>query len=90
MRVYGSGYARTVIATVGTIYYGSLSELGDWSNYSTQYTSNPQAGGVWTWAQINALQAGVRLSTVGKLIPRCTQVYIEIDYTPSILMVGEF
>jgi hypothetical protein len=76
-------YAKTSIKTGGTIYDVTKTITLSWADYSTQYTENPQAGGAWTWAQINALQAGVSLvSAAGKDYSYCTQVYVEIDYTP--------
>ena len=75
-RSYTSG-ARTAIKTGGVVYDGEEIALPDaWTDYSTQYTTNPQAGGPWTWVQLNSLQAGVSLKYYG----RCTQVYIEVDY----------
>jgi uncharacterized membrane protein len=59
--------------------------------YNTAYTTNPQSGNEWTWAEINALQAGVglqRTKSTGKLAEResrCTQVWVVIDYTPATL-----
>lgn len=90
VRVYGYGYIRTVIRTGGGNYYGlSKSLTTTWSYHPTQYTTNP-AGGDWTWTQINALQAGIELSPTVKTGADCTQVYVEIDYSPmSVLMVGE-
>jgi hypothetical protein len=78
-------YAYTVIKVSGyTAREGSQVNPNVWSNWSTQYTTNPDAGGAWTWAQLNALQAGVRLIGAEKGDTRCTQVYIEVDYTAAV------
>lgn len=77
-----SGYVKTVVKTNGTGYESSGNELTtSWTDYYTQYNTNPQAGGAWTWAQVNALQAGVSLIAYGDSEARCTQVYVTVDYT---------
>jgi hypothetical protein len=82
VRCSGEGSAYTAIKTGGTAYEGSANALtGSYANYSTQYTTNPQTGSAWTWTQLNALQAGVRLVGAEKAPAKCTQVYIEVDYT---------
>lgn len=85
--------AKTAIKTGGTAYDGSAFHTsGSWANSSTQYLTNPQAGGAWTWTQINALQAGVSLQSVYVKTwdyAYCTQVYVEIDYNLSRVMVVE-
>lgn len=57
-----------------------------WHTYSKEWATNP-AGGDWTWADIDALQIGINLyGSAGAGCPMtsyCTQVYIEIDYTPT-------
>jgi hypothetical protein len=79
MKAWGASYAKTAIKTGGEVFDGSEVTLGEWENYSTQYTTNPQAGGAWTWEQLNALQAGVSLKDISALGAFCTQVYVEID-----------
>ncbi len=79
--------ARTAIKTGGTVYDGAdIVGTSSWANNYTQYFTNPQAGGAWTWAQLNDLQAGVSLHGNGVLGPVCTQVYIEVNYitTPTV------
>ena len=78
--------AWTAIKTGGTAYEGSEIALsGIFAAYSTQYNTNPQAGGAWTWAQVNALQIGVKIqaSADKDSQARCTQVYVVIDYTEA-------
>jgi len=59
-----------------------------YSTTSTQYNNNP-GGGAWTWDQINALQSGpsIRVEKTGDP-GYCTQVYITIDYSPTITVSG--
>jgi len=75
-----SGAIRTAIKTGGTAYDGSDNSISGstWTDCSTQYTTNPQAGGAWTWTQLNALQAGVSIAAAW-----CTQVYVEVDYAAT-------
>jgi hypothetical protein len=87
-----SGWGKTAIKTEGGTFFGSVVGTGLWQYWSTQYTTNPQVGGAWTWAQINALQGGVALVGVGSKgsYVSCTQVYVEIDYDPMrVFMLGE-
>ncbi len=55
------------------------------SSYEDDYrdwATNPQTGNPWSVADINALQAGIRLRNLGVFKwSRCTQVYIEVTYT---------
>ena len=77
-----AGGGKTLIKTGGTEYLGAENTLTDsYASYSTTYTTNPQAGGAWTWAQIDALQAGVALRTGINYWSYCTQVYVEVNYT---------
>lgn len=53
-------------------------------NYSKQWTTNPDTGSAWTWSEIDSLQIGVTLRgghTAYYLQTRCTQVWVEVDYT---------
>ena len=52
-----------------------------WTTYSKEWTTNPSTGQAWTWDEINALEAGVKLTYL-RMPPLCTQVYVEVDYTP--------
>lgn len=83
----GAGDCRTIIRPTTTTYYGNIeSPNTSYVLYSTQYAANPD-GGSWDWTDIDGLAAGVyarselRLSLYRPV--RCTQVYIEVDYTPS-------
>jgi len=76
-------YTRT--KTNGTAYNGTAQQTGaSYTEYSTQYTTNPQSSNEWTWGEVNALQAGVgmRRPKAGKE-SRCTQVWVVVDYTPA-------
>ncbi len=86
-RCYGiSGsynYAKTVIRTHGTLYQGSEHNLSaNWDNLSTEYQVNPNTNQPWSWAEINALEAGAALksSSSGSFFAICTQVYVEVSY----------
>lgn len=77
------GYTRVKIKTGGTEYdNGSNLALTDsYAYYSHQWANNP-GGGAWTWAQIDALQIGLALWGDAYGTARCTQVYVEVDYSP--------
>lgn len=79
----GSCYARPIIKTGGTEYKNATPNrpTTTWTNYSYQWDTNPKTGLPWTWADIDALQIGVYLSSgSGPGTKRCTQVYAEIEY----------
>lgn len=58
----------------------------DWANYSEQWATNPDTGSAWTWDEIDGLQIGISIresSTQDWKYTYCTQVYVEVDYTPA-------
>ncbi|MFA6306202.1 MAG: LamG-like jellyroll fold domain-containing protein [Patescibacteria group bacterium] len=56
------------IRTNGTAYDSSAYPLTtSWANYSNTWATNPQTGKVWTWAEIDALEAGVSLNSASIL-----------------------
>lgn len=76
---------KIAVKTVGVAHEGAEIDVAEaWTNYEQQWVNNPQAGGAWTWAQIDAIQIGVNLrrplSFAGSDI-QCTQVWLEVDYT---------
>jgi len=81
-----AAYSRTVLKTNGTVYEsGNLTTSGDdvWEYNSTVYTTNPQTGLAWTWAEIDAMQVGVGNFRSPTQQGRITQVYAVVDYTIS-------
>jgi len=73
------GYCKTVIRTHDTNYYGAEEDSdGEWTTFNTEYATNPFTGLAWTWAEIDALEAGVLLEQEDNY---ATQVYVEVDYT---------
>jgi len=53
--------------------------------YSKQWTKNPATTNAFTWDEIDKLQIGiaVRAADYGVYKTICTQVYVEVDYTPA-------
>ena len=96
--LYGETY--TLIKTNGTVYAGTVwSGENTYTTISTIYTTNPATDSAWTEAEVNALQAGSRLTTEywkaadAYTGGRTTQVYVVVDYSvPGIaskrLLVG--
>lgn len=86
-RVYSMGGgpdAGISIRTNGVTYDDTMQNLSDavWTNINKAYTTNPNTSQAWTWTQIDALEAGIRLinsSEVG--LSYCTQVYVVVGYT---------
>jgi hypothetical protein len=84
-------YAWTAIRIgTGSIQYGTQIDLTtSWTNYNTNYATKTGnlGSGAWTWADINNLQIGVGLQSHESSGPtwryaECTQVWVEITYTP--------
>lgn len=83
----GGVSAYTVIKTLGVAHVGVEETLTlSYLPYSTAYTLNPESSAEWTWAEINALQAGVGAQkATGGSLTRCTQVWVVVDYSPASL-----
>lgn len=82
-----AGQARAMIKPAGsTGYICPANNLTDsYVTYNYQWDTNPYSAAAWTWDDIDALEIGVHLAfaaTPGTA--RCTQVYIEVDYTPAV------
>jgi len=54
--------------------------------YSQQWSINPVDTDAWEWADIDDLQIGVCLYNEYIDIAYCTQVYVEVDYTPGVMV----
>lgn len=81
------GVAKFAIKTHGTVYkIAAGSSTEGWRDETNDWPTNPNTGLPWTWAEIDALQAGVEL--VGDLAEEevdgayCTQVFVEVTYEP--------
>ena len=86
--VSGYGHSYALIKTHDTVYRGSVHDPPDsYRTYSQVYTTNPYTGNPWTVEEVNALQAGTRLTTeyysaIGAYTGgRVTQVYVVVDYS---------
>ena len=76
---------RVNIVTNGTEYSEVKTVTASYADYSKEWTTNPDTGSAWTWAEIDALEAGVgvRSGNADYWWPtRCTQVCIEVASTP--------
>jgi hypothetical protein len=80
----GNGQARAAIRTHSNDYTGNTESLtSSYQLLSYTWNVNPNTSSPWTWSEINALEIGVELqeTSSGNEI-RCTQVYVEVTYTP--------
>lgn len=86
----GTIYLR--LRTHSTNYQSSaIGVTTSYVTYSWQQTTNPNTGLAWTWDEIDALEIGESLNFtcsgpcgLPPLQTRCTQTYVEIDYTPAV------
>ncbi|HEX2898011.1 MAG TPA: hypothetical protein VHP63_08185, partial [candidate division Zixibacteria bacterium] len=70
---------NTLIRTGGTLFAGvdvDLNAYGSYTDFSTTFLVNPNTSAAWTWAEINAVEIGIRM----KKPAHCTQVWAEIYY----------
>jgi hypothetical protein len=67
-------------------YYDSDTEVALTDSYVTSswnHDINPVTSTNWTWAEIDNLEVGVALIGSQFRYSNCTQVYVEVNYTPS-------
>ena len=86
-----SGFAWLVtgIKTLGTIDDSTnLALTTSYADKSETFTTNPVTGNPWTWTEVDALQAGVRLRCeTGYGDARCTQVWVVVDADPTVTFI---
>lgn len=78
--------ARAAIKSNSTVTDGPIVTryIGAWETWSQEWTTNPADSQPWEWADIDALQIGVGLRQNGNYSCKCTQVYVEVDYTVGV------
>jgi len=77
--------AKAAIRTYSTNYEGAeKTQDCAWATFSETWTINPYTNATWTWSEIDGLEAGLLLKAdgAGPADVLCTQVYVEVDYTP--------
>jgi hypothetical protein len=86
-RTTGIGALQLALTTHGQEFDGSNNPGTDfpltttYQEYTKMWNRNPVTGAVWTWQEIDDLQIGCSLYQVSGQT-RCTQIYIEVYYTP--------
>ncbi len=79
-------YFKPFLKSDSTETEGTLQYPTTWETFSQTWTINPADSAAWEWADIDALQIGVSMcqsAAGGATEVRCTQVYVEVDYTPA-------
>ena len=78
----GNGNLSTKLITHSTEYTGGNTPLtGSFAYYTTTYTTNPNTGLAWTWAEITDLQIGEYLATDNQA--KCSQAKCTVNFTPT-------
>ncbi len=82
------------IYTHSTLHESPEVELTNFMSFETknyQWTTNPDTGLAWTWDEIDALEAGIALrgDNYNGDQGRCTQVYVEVDYSEEAILVSK-
>ena len=93
VRSFGLSYSAYIMPSLesgGTIISGAgVDHRGaSWAVYSQQWNANPVTEEPWGWADIDALQIGIRLRGSDSKAAYCTQIYIEIDYRVPVTHEG--
>ena len=80
MRIINASTGRTALKTHGTTYYsGNKNPGGAWTTYTQVYATNPNTGLAWTFDEINDMEIGVNMESVGAQV-NCTYVAATIGY----------
>jgi len=72
------GNVKVIIKTYGNEYEAPsyITVTNSYEDYSYTFPFNPRTGSIWTWDEINNIQAGPKTATKDV---RCTQVWIEVE-----------
>jgi len=80
---------QLMLVVGGTKYLGEkYKPTTSYSTYTSEWSTNPATGSRWTWANINALKAGVRSEQVGGSWTgelRVTQLYLTVIGSPLLM-----
>jgi hypothetical protein len=81
-----SGYTKSRVSISGVSSYGAVKSLTtSWQTFSDEWTLNPATAAAWTWANIDALQAGVSLNQgVTMYHAQCYYFYVVVTYLQDI------
>lgn len=82
---------RSFLRVNGSNYFGSSQSVATtWGNFSAVYSTNPDTGIAWTVNDVNGTgsnplqEFGAQsLNMAAGEEFQCTQIYIEVDYTPA-------
>ena len=85
-----SGKCKIAIYTQAALHYGPEVAIDrNWLDITMQWNTNPATGNPWTLAEIDALEIGMWfINDVGSTEVLCTQLYVEVDYTPVLAKPG--
>jgi flagellin-like protein len=90
-RTTGYGLTQLSLTTHGSQYDGTDNPgypfplTSGWLEYTAVWPTNPYTGNTWTIQEINDLLVGCSLYTAVSGGARCTQVYVEVYYTPVLI-----
>ena len=87
-----TGYYRLSIRTNGVSYNSTENALNGasaWILISNTWSTNPQTGLAWTWAEVDAMEIGGTVQKKSSTSPAFTQIYAEVDYGEGAILVSK-
>lgn len=77
-----TGAVKPAVRIGGTLFEGTEQNLTTtYANYSYKWPTNPSTFAIWTWSEVNNLEAGLSLKGQNAAFPAyCTQVWMEVEY----------
>ena len=61
-----------------------IATTDSWVEHTRQFNTDPDTDIEWSWVKVDALQIGVKAGEGDWLGGACTQIYVEVDYTPLV------
>lgn len=90
LQAAGTASVRPMLRVNGINYFGATQALTtSYVSYAYAWTTNPDTAASWTEAAVNGggpnplQQIGIELESTSATVARCTEYYVEANYTPA-------